>query len=116
MSKEEKVNRKDILPQLEQIKAKSEELAVIVEALPECYVKGSYQNSIKNLRKKNEDFLTIGGPRKGLTDEEKAVLEAMRSGKKVSISEVSSTETSNAESSDDSPASSVKKTKSGKKH
>lgn len=92
MSKEEKVNRKDILPQLEQIKAKSEEFAVLVEALPDCYVKTSYQNSVKNLRKKNEDFLTIGGPRKGLTDEEKAVLAAMRAGKKVEISEVPAVE------------------------
>jgi hypothetical protein len=88
MSKKEKVSRKNILPQLEQIKAKTEELVVLVESLPECYVKSSYTNSINNLRKKNDAFLTIGGPRKGLTDEEKAVLAAMRSGKKVEISEV----------------------------
>jgi DNA-binding NarL/FixJ family response regulator len=83
MSKEQKVNRKDILPQLEQIKAKTEEFAALVEALPDCYVRNSYQNSVKNLRTKNDSFLTIGGPRKGLTDEEKAVLAAMRAGKTV---------------------------------
>ena len=92
MSKESKVSRKDILPQLESIKAKTEEFALLIEALPDCYVKNSYQNSVQNLRKKNDNFLTIGGPRKGLTDEEKAVLAAMRAGKKVEISEVSSME------------------------
>ena len=90
MSKENKVNRKDILPQLEQIKAKTEELATIVEALPECYVRNSYQNSVKNLRTKNENFLTVGGPRKGLSDEEKAIIAAMRAGKKVEVFEVPS--------------------------
>lgn len=98
MSKEEKVSRKDILPQLEQIKAKTEEIATIVEALPECYVKNSYANSVKNLRKKNENFLTIGGPRRGLTDEEKEVLAAMRAGKKVEISEVPSVDGDSAAS------------------
>lgn len=111
MSKENKINRKDILPQLEQIKAKTEEFAMLVEALPECYVKGSYQNSVKNLRTKNENFLTIGGPRKGLTDEEKAVLAAMRAGKKVEISEVSSME------SDSTPANeNVPSKKKGRNH
>jgi hypothetical protein len=116
MSKEDKVSRKDILPQLEQIKAKSEELAAIVESLPECYVKSSYTNSVNNLRKKNEAFLTIGGPRKGLTDEEKAVLAAMRAGKKVEISEVPSNETSTGGSHEHTPTPSVKKGKSGKKN
>lgn len=88
MSKEQKINRKDILPQLEQIKAKTEELSTLVEALPDCYVKNSYKNSVKNLETKNTNFLTIGGPRKGLTDEEKEVLKALRSGKKVQILEV----------------------------
>lgn len=97
MSKESKVSRKDILPQLESIKAKTEELAVLIEALPDCYVKNSYQNSVQNLRKKNDNFLTIGGPRKGLTDEEKAVLKAMREGKKIEISEVPAMESDTAD-------------------
>lgn len=89
MSKEQKVNRKDILSQLESIKEKTEELAAIVATLPECYVQESYATSVKNLQKKNENFLTFGdGKRKGLTDEEKEVLAAMRAGKKVEISEV----------------------------
>lgn len=90
MSKESKVSRKDILPQIEQIKVKTEELAVIVESIPQCFVKTSYATSVKNLRTKNENFLTIKGPKKGLSDEEKAIIAAMRAGKKVEISEVPS--------------------------
>lgn len=104
MSKEEKVNRKDILSQIEQIGAKTEEIAAIVESLPDCYVKTSYSTSVKNLRKKNTDFQTIGGPRKGLTDEEKAVLAAMRAGKKVEISEVPAVEGDSTPGDEDVPS------------
>lgn len=93
MSKEAKVSKKDFLPQLEQIKEKTEEISAIVEAFPDSYMKTTYTTTVVSLKKKNENFLTVKtGTKRGLTDEEKAVLAAMRAGKKVEISEVSTVE------------------------
>jgi hypothetical protein len=88
MTKEQKVNRKDVLPMIESIKELTEKIAVIVETIPEGYIRTSYETSVKNLRVKNDNFLTVksGGPR-GLSDEEKAVIAKMRA-EKAALSKV----------------------------
>lgn len=90
MTKENKVSRKDVLPMVESISELTEKIAVIVETIPEGYILNSYRTSVKNLRAKNTNFLEVkSSGARGLSDEEKAVIKAMRAGQKVEVSEVS---------------------------
>ena len=41
MTKEQKVNRKDVLPMVESIKELTEKIAEIVESIPEGYIRTS---------------------------------------------------------------------------
>jgi len=104
MTKASKVNRRDVLPMVESIKELTEKIAEVVATIPEGYIKNSYETSVKNLRTKNDNFLEVkSGSARGLSDEEKSVIAAMRSGAKVEVSEVPSADGSeeNSESSEE---------------
>ena len=104
MTKDSKVNRKDVLPMVESIKELTEKIAEVVATIPEGYIKNTYEASVRNLRTKNANFLEVkSSSTRVLSDEEKAVITAMRSGAKVEVSEVPSADGSeeNSESSEE---------------
>ena len=119
MTNEQKVSRKNVLPMVESIKELTEKIAAIVVTIPEGYIRTSYETSLKNLRTKNDNFLTVkaGGPR-GLSDEEKAVIAKMRADKAATEKEaLPSLPTDSADSENsDSTEPTTKPVKKSKKH
>ena len=104
MTKDSKVNRKDVLPMVESIKELTEKIAEVVATIPEGYIKNTYETSVRNLRTKNGNFLEVKpNSVRRLSDKEKEVIAAMRSGVKVEVSEVPSADGSeeNSEASEE---------------
>lgn len=109
MTKENKVSRKDVLPMVQSISELTEKISEIVETIPEGYILNSYRTSVKNIRAKNTNFLeSKSSGARGLSDEEKAVIAAMRAGQKVEVSEVPGSDGNEEDSS--APESEVPKT------
>lgn len=117
MTKEAKVNRKDVLPMVESIKELTEKIAVVVATIPEGYIRNSYETSVKNLRTKNDNFLEVkAAGARGLSDEEKAIIKAMRAGQKVEVSEVPSSDGGEEDSSAPESEATKTTTRKSRKH
>ena len=81
MAKTTRTRTKELMPEINSIRVKTEELKQIVEALPSSGVKDAFTYSVENLEKKILKFtknLTVG---EVLTDEEKEVIRKFRESK-----------------------------------
>ena len=109
MSEEsKKVRTSDLIEPLKKIEALTNELKVVVDALPECNVKTRYTYSVENLQKKNDEFLNAG-QKKELTSEQKELIRRIKKG------EISAEEVLKISSSGENTKSTVPKKSKGNK-